>query len=486
MDKASSNVFAATLIQNEAVVLLAEHADMVETQGGEGGSSSPWAQIDQTKLPAGCFLWVENPENKATWHLPYREGAGVLEAATGMWKQAGQVNLSALRAVSAAISGARSGEPMKLPAEIKSKIKKLLKRYKVGQHEESRGAEVTKKRVEMAEQLGTAMLASAQLDKENCILRNVAILGPTSSNCSYAGGKGRRFSDQARASTARLITGAKAYRDHQADDEKHAMGGVRKMEDLLGFYENGVHDEAKKRVYADLHYLRYPAVKEWVEALVEQMPDKIGISLHAYGTSSFNEADQMEDIVDIEEVMSADMVTEPGSTTNLFESARSPAPAEQEPTEDEEEIEMQIEDLTLAFIRENRPDLLEAHGKELSEKQKAQGDVEAMRKTIAEQTGKIAGLSGKLDEYQLAERVRGRESRIAELIAESKIEKEHVTEVFMAALRASKDDETVRALLEDRKATVQKLTAGVRGMGSAGGAPKAVEEARKEYEAAVR
>ena len=33
-------------------------------------STASWGTVDKSKLPAACFLWVEDPAKKSTWHLP--------------------------------------------------------------------------------------------------------------------------------------------------------------------------------------------------------------------------------------------------------------------------------------------------------------------------------------------------------------------------------------------------------------------------------
>ena len=94
----------------------------------EAASNSSWASVNKSNLPMSAFLWVEDPKKKTTWHLPYKD-------------ENGNVNLGALRAVSAALGGARSGKPMNIPSEVRSKINRLLKQYKIGKYASDKKSE---------------------------------------------------------------------------------------------------------------------------------------------------------------------------------------------------------------------------------------------------------------------------------------------------------------------------------------------------------
>ena len=88
----------------------------------EGVSDAPWASVDKSKLPKSAFLWVEGDGKlKSQWHLPYKD-------------MSGNVNLGALRAISAAVAGARTGTPMNVPADAMKKLNGLLKKYKIGEY----------------------------------------------------------------------------------------------------------------------------------------------------------------------------------------------------------------------------------------------------------------------------------------------------------------------------------------------------------------
>lgn len=338
-----------------------------------------------------------------------------------------------------------------------------------------------------------ARYVEAKLDKEACVIQHVAILRATSKGSSYPGARGRRYTEMALRSCARLSEGCKSYRDHQGYSEKYDMGSIRKTEDLIGYFEDcSLEGET---VFGDLHYLKDTATKERVEALVEQMADKIGMSIHAMGTAWFDQEDMMEVVDDIKEMRSVDMVTEPGSTQNLFESRSGSSAVGAEAQDGHpkgKEKTMDFESLTLADLKEARPDLYASISKEVTEKQAQDGELQKLRDQVKSLTESNKQLKAQVDTATVQEQLRQRETKLAALVKESGLPDEVVTDTFKEALRATKDDAAARALLEDRKTLVIQATAGVRGMGAQSSTGVVTEskkvsdeEARKQYEEAV-
>jgi len=99
-------------------------------------SNQSWASVDKSKLPASCFLWVEDPAHPTTWHLPVYEGAGGIDPDTGRYRSRGPLNLGGLRAAAACIAGAHTGKAMSVPASVKAKLEGLLRRNKIGEYVE--------------------------------------------------------------------------------------------------------------------------------------------------------------------------------------------------------------------------------------------------------------------------------------------------------------------------------------------------------------
>jgi len=340
VDKVTNNVLYAVYLDQQVQKILEQDS-----------SQRAWADVDKSKLPRSCFLWIEDPNKKATWHLPYREGTGGLDPDTKMYRSAGPVNLGALRAIAAALGGARTGTPMKVPSEIRSKIKKLLQRYNIGEYKENKQGD--KVDIEIREAIIDRQFVENSIDKEARIIKNVAILRPTSSNTYIKGTKGTKFSEQALKDIAKLITGKKFYIDHASESEDRDNRGVRKTSDLAGYFENGRLENNVVR--ADIHYLKTNA--ERLEDLVDNMADKVGLSIHAFGPMSIDRDNNVGVTESISKLASADLVTETGSTINLFESKHG-----------EEEIEeMDYTKIELKELKESRPDIIEAVQSEVKE-----------------------------------------------------------------------------------------------------------------------
>lgn len=99
-------------------------------------STRDWAKVNKSKLPMSCFLWSPDPKKRSTWKLPYREGAGGINEKTGIYRKAGLVNLSAIRAIMKAIGGAQTGKPMSVPTSVYKRAEALAKKHRIGKYNE--------------------------------------------------------------------------------------------------------------------------------------------------------------------------------------------------------------------------------------------------------------------------------------------------------------------------------------------------------------
>jgi hypothetical protein len=437
MDKGNNNLLAAIMIEMEVAKIL----PLIE----QDTSERSWADVNKSKLPRQSFLWVEDPKKKDTWHLPYREGTGGIDPETGMYRQAGAVNLNALRAISQAVAGAHTGTPMRIPSEIRSKINKLLKKYKIGKFAERQEG----KKVENYCDLRESIFANSQIrhDSENCIVHGMAILGNTSTNCSVKTGKGRNYSETAQLSVSKLIEGERAFVDHATQKELKERGGIRKVRDLLGYYRNGRVEG--KTVRADLHY--NPCHKEWFGWYVDNMPAKIGGSIHAYGPSSYNDNTLLETVQDVKILRSVDIVTEPGSTNNLFESLG------------RTNSEMDINSITFTDLKEKRPDLLNSIQKEYEESEKVKALNREREANLQKLQESNKQLKEELDKYKVKEVLAAKKEVITKKIEAAKMPKELVTDVFIESLMGVEDDKKIDELITDRKSLMPGKT--VIGMG---------------------
>lgn len=442
-----------------AVWLTKEVTRIIEAQA----SNTAWMIIDKRKLPASCYLWVEDRSKKSTWHLPYREGTGGIDSETGMFRRAGPINLNALRAISQALGGARTGTPMNVPREIKMKIKKLLKDHDIGESREV-------KAMEIAERSISGQFLEVDIDKKTRVIKNVAILRPTSGNVYFKGSTGTHFSDDFMSGVAQNITGKKAYYDHVGKEELKKSRGVRSVHDCYGYFENGHIDNGIVR--ADIHYLSNHAPK--IESLIGEMADKVGLSITADGDMVYDRASKIGEAVALKKLGGADLVTEPGSTVNMFESKS---------TEKEEEVEvMEMKTLTMTELLEGRPDLVKQITESMQSKNEETAASESLKKEVKELTESLKAANVVVDEFKVKDAAQTKKVKIDELLEESKLPKEAITDTFRSTLGEAKDEKVVESLIEDRKTLIglkpAKKKQGVEGMGD----EKKIEESEMNEE----
>jgi hypothetical protein len=516
-----------------------------------------WANVNRSRFPKECFLWIEDPVKKSTWYLPYREGAGTIDLKTGMYKSAGGININALRAISEAINGSKTGTPMNIPSEIKSKIQKLLKENNIESvktTKESFGIwpgmncddilnQIKHRLIDIPDFLDAAteeldkteslpgnvgdkvkaitmacndlimaliddegeesteeglksqantnlkesvhdgsinvressieVITKEMYDETSGLIKGMAILRPTSKNCNYKEGLGRRYSDQALSETASMINGRKAYLNHQSISEAKDNYGVRKLEDLLGTYQNGRVDE-NKIVRADFKILQTKNVKEFVNAIIELEAPGVGASIVGGGRSSFNKDSKMEIIESMISLNSADWVSETGSTLNLFESDHKVEPNGKEKIKEsktKKEENMDYSQLTLVDLKQMRPDIFESIRVDLEEQYEDDRKETEKAKTIISENEALNKENAKLkkenDEHHVKESIAQRKEEVATELKESKLDPKHVTDTFREILEAVDSADARKKIIEDRQKliTESKGKEGVKGMG---------------------
>lgn len=431
-----------------ALWLSAEVKEILERDS----SSRAWSLVDKSKLPSQCFLWVEDRTKKKTWHLPYREGTGGIDPDTKMYRRAGLVNLNALRAISQAIGGARTGTPMIIPKQIKTKITKLLKEFDIGRFAESKEDSNMAKTIDIHEASISGQFKESKIDKENRLIRGVVLLRSSSSNRYFQGSVGTKFSEAFLEGVASQATGTKAYIDHKSQAEMAKTQGVRSVRDLLGYYESGRMEGGVPK--ANIKYLA--GQSEFVESLLEDMPDKIGLSIVANGDMAYDRGTKIAEGISCKKLKSVDLVTETGSTVNLFESDNG----------NEEDNNMDYKDVTIQQLTENRPDLIEGLKKSILDEVSKTGEVETLKKNISELQEANKILKQKNDEYIVKGKAAEKTEEINALLEESKLKEEFITDTFRETLSDAKDEKAMKALIEDRKKLIESGKAtGVRGMG---------------------
>jgi len=272
--------------------------------------------------------------------------------------------------------------------------------------------------------------SEANIDRDNNIIRNICLLTSESRN-------GRVYLPQAIEQAAALFEGVKAFANHPLKSER---GEVRDVQDLIGKCKNVRYSQGK--LMADLFVLE--SHSGWVFPLATQTPELVGISINAQGKiRKVNGKDVVEEIV---EVRSVDLVSEPAATKNLFEDVVS---------NDEAEF---YTGLTVEKLRQNRPDLVDEM---LMEKD-----------TVINQfKEEIQALKDELNSYKEKEKQWQKKNLMQELIKDSKLKNENITEVFKSTLLKLNADNLVELreemsnLIADREKLIARNSGLVKGMG---------------------
>ena len=177
---------------------------------------------------------------------------------------------------------------------------------------------------------GATTFSEAHVDRSSNVIQNMTLLGRVSKN-------GRRYSERAMQDAVRLYDGVAVYFDHPTDRELRDRGGSRSVLDLAGRIRNPrlVGD----RVRGDLEVLRVEPGRSLIFALAEQMPSQAGSSHRATGRVR---REGGQDVVEgIDKVFAVELVTDPATTSGLFESVQK-----------EREMHQQFEEVTDAHLEE--------------------------------------------------------------------------------------------------------------------------------------
>lgn len=162
-----------------------------------------------------------------------------------------------------------------------------------------------------------------KVDAEAGIIRGVRILGRTSRN-------GRRYSDKALESAARLYDGRKVNVNHIREGK-----GERPLQDAFGEIRNPV--VKGDFVEGDLHYLTKHSLAPVIAEAAQKFPKSFGLSHHAEGETRREGKDTI--VEDVTAVHSVDLVSDPATNNGLFESV---APQYAEP--EQAAVSPQIQD----------------------------------------------------------------------------------------------------------------------------------------------
>lgn len=297
---------------------------------------------------------------------------------------------------------------------------------------------------------------------EQGVIRGVKILGLESTNR-------RTYLRSALAEAVARYEGAKVNVDHP----RHGAQGPRGYRDRLGVIRAARLEP--QGIFADFHFNPKHSLAEQLLWDAQHAPHNLGFSHNVVALTSTRGGRTVVEA--ITHVHSVDLVADPATTHGLFEQSLS---------SQTEGDQVDITQITLDQIKAQRPDLVEAL---LLERSAEGGGEEAIR-----QGEELARLRHQVDRYQAAEALAARRSQIGELLVESRLPAEAVSEPFIEQLLAA-DDAAARRLIEDRQALVQGIAAREERSrpksrepspgGSGAGAPAAPADA-KSFAAALR
>jgi len=296
-----------------------------------------------------------------------------------------------------------------------------------------------------------ADFTEAKFERENFTIRNVALLGPESSNK-------RRYTDKCMQGAVSLFENVKAFVDHPSTEEQKT--GRRSVRNLAGKYTNARLEDG--RIKADATLLPNENGKLYMD-IAENLPDIAGNSQNARGL--WHKKDGVQIVEQITFVDSVDLVASPATTHGMFESESNSTGVN----------DMDWNDVTATLLLAHRPDIRDAI---FNEGQKSRDD------EVGKLTEDNKGLKLKVDEFEVKEAAVKKAAKVDELVEKEKLPKEAVTDVFKESLMAA-DDEKVQKLIADRKALYESVKGGVKNMGGGGDLKDGKEPTLQESKAAL-
>lgn len=230
--------------------------------------------------------------------------------------------------------------------------------------------------------------ASFNIDKENKVLKDVAILGSVSKN-------GRKYTTRALEDASKIFEGAKSFIGHI--DFYESSHDPR---NFLGRFTNLYIKDQK--VFASTFRVTNPAHWSFIEAIAENDPTAIGFSIDAVGEIKDGE------VLTLTEGYSVDLVSDPATNSGLFESYS------------KRNNGMEWAEITLESLKTNRKDIVEAITK----------DFEAKIAELTEANRKLIS-----------------ENRVNKLLSEAKLTE--CPEWVKESLANTKDDALAKKIIED-------------------------------------
>lgn len=327
-------------------------------------------------VPRAIAAWAKSKAGdgevtKDNLHLPYKEPDGTISlgGARNALARANQV-----KGVPSDVMGRARAELQRALAAGKKALGKSDEGQEPDQKDTITEAWNSLPGETFTEAFGSA-LSEAEIDYDKLILKNVVVLGPTSTN-------GRKYPVETQKSALSLFEGIRAYVNHPKLNE---MSEPRDMRDLIGEHKN-LRMVGDKTV-SDLYLIDNAVVRDVVLPLAESKPHLAGNSIVARGRM-VKEKDGTHKVEQILAARSIDIVTEPATTNSLFTEGKQFS---------SEEEEMDLKTLTMETLKKERPDLFEAVTTALQAEIESKTQKEAESKALKD---KVTALENRVTELE--------------------------------------------------------------------------------------
>jgi hypothetical protein len=263
-----------------------------------------------------------------------------------------------------------------------------------------------------------------KVDRERGLIEDVKLLGLKSSN-------GNDYSPEAVKKASGMYEGVAVYLNHQPQKER---GEPRRIADRFGKIEK-VRFVEGDGIRGNLRFNPFHPLAGQISWSAEHMPDAAGMSHVAKGRGSRTGAGRflVEELVS---VASVDLVADGATVKSLFESA---VPVDTS-VGTKGKSTMELKDLTLVQLREQRGDLVEAILADTKEKSR-----------IRELEESNKALQAKVDAFEVAAKLAVTRAAREKLLAEAKLPDAVVTDTFKKLLIEAADETAAKELIEDRR-----------------------------------
>ena len=154
-------------------------------------------------------------------------------------------------------------------------------------------------------------VSEGAIDSDNHVVKGVCVFGTRES------ANKRIYQDKAIESLAKLTNGAKMFLNHPGKSELKEYGGVRRIQDWGGIFQNARKESDK--VFADL--IVRESYWDLVQDIAMLSPTNVGHSINAR-VKVFTDDKGMESVVDMDALKSIDLVSSAATTTSLFEATQ--------------------------------------------------------------------------------------------------------------------------------------------------------------------